>query len=970
MTIRTTLLRAAGAIAALMLAASSAAQTQSGNPASAPAAPAARTATAPIAQASSWEHAGSDIPADPAWATGTLPNGLRYAVRRNAIPAGTIAIRVRMDVGGLMESPAQQGWSHLIEHMVFRGTEHYPDGAAVKIWQRLGANFGSDTNAATSLTATTFQLDLPKSDPASYSQAIGVLAEMMRAATFDPRLLDTERKVVIAERQQRISPLARKVQDAGKATFFAGLTAGKRDIGGTDATLAAASADALKAFYRQWYRPDRAVVVVVGDADPKMLVEGIKAAFGGWQASGPAPAEPDYGAIATPPEPAAVVVDPQAPDGIELAWMHPHDESPMTVARQQAEFATQIGAAIIRQRLASEAQKGRALVNASAGFQKGRHIADQLTVSVVPRPGGWRAALDETFGVLNRLRATPPSAAEIAQQVAIVEEMLRKSVDARQTANSPTLANEFIHDVDIGDVTPTRTFYLDLFKAAEPTLTPDTVGKAIDALLAPDPRMLLLSSTPIEGGQAAAVAALEAARKAAAADVEQLRKVSLDELKTPAVPGKVVSRSTIADLGIERVRFANGVELVFKKTPYEKGTIRLQVEIGHGLYGRPVNDPGLLWSSGALAGAGIGPFTPDELTRLTAGRQIGFGLQQGPDALTLGSRTNQADAGDALKLMLGAVTQMRYADTPLERMKNGFKATYQAYFAAPGSVLQAFGAPYFHGGDQRFRTLPSPQEVDALTLPAFRAFWQRQLRQGPIKVIAVGEIDPDKLIAAVARTFGALPPRQDVKPGAAELAVSARWTGADPVILRHKGDPDQAAVARVYPTTGVLADFPESVALEIAASVIQDRLTNQFREEQGGSYTPFATSTQSDKLPNYGFVLAGAQLSVSRIADFYRTLDRIVADLAANGPTADELSRATTTKLSAWTRAQTDNGYWLGRLDHDLDDPRVLSALRSVKADIEKVDARAVQAAVRHWLAGANAGYDVEALPEQAKPAG
>ncbi|HEU4962180.1 MAG TPA: insulinase family protein [Sphingomonas sp.] len=969
MTIRTTLLRGTGALAPLLLLASAPPQAQTANPAATPVAPAAETATAPIAQASSWEHAGSDIPADPAWVTGTLPNGVRYAVRRNAIPAGTIAIRVRMDVGALMETPAEQGWSHLIEHMVFRGTEHYPDGDAVKIWQRLGASFGSDTNASTTLTATTFKLDLPKSDAASYGQAIGVLADMMRAATFDPKLLDTERKVVIAERQQRVSPLARKVQDAGKATFFAGLTAGKRDIGGTDATLAAASADALRAYYRQWYRPDRAVVVVVGDADPRMLVEGLKTAFGSWQASGPAPAEPDFGAIAKPPQPAAVVVDPQAPDGIELAWMHPHDDSPMTIARQQAEFATQIGAAIIRQRLASEAQKGQALVNASAAFQKGRHIADQLTVSVVPKPGGWRAALDETFGVLNRLRATPPSPAEIAQQVAIAEEMLRKSVDARQTANSPTLANEFTHDVDIGDVTPTRTFYLDLFKAAEPTLTPDTVGKAIDALLAPDPRMLLLSSAPIDGGQAAAVAALEAARKTAAANVEHLRKVSLDELRMPSTPGKVVSRSTIADLGIDRVRFANGVELVFKKTPYEKGTIRLQVEIGHGLHGRPVNDPGLLWSSGALAGAGIGPFTPDELTRLTAGRQIGFGLQQTPDALTLGSRTNPDDAGDALKLMLGAVTGMRYAETPIERMKNGFKATYQAYFAAPGSVLQAFGAPYFHGGDQRFQALPSPQQVDALTLPAFRAFWQQQLGQGPIKIIAVGEIDPDTLIAAVARTFGALPPRPDIKPTAAELAVSAKWTGADPVILRHKGDPDQAAVARVYPTTGVLADFPESVALEIAASVIQDRLTNQFREEQGGSYTPFATSTQSDELPNYGFVLAGAQLSVARIDDFYRTLDGIVADLAANGPTADELSRAVTTKLSAWDRAQTSNAYWLGRLDHDLDDPRVLSALRSVKDVIGKTDEAAVRAAVRHWLAGAGRGYAVEALPQGADAA-
>jgi zinc protease len=647
--------------------------------------------------------------------------------------------------------------------------------------------------------------------------------------------------------------------------------------------------------------------------------------------------------------------------------MHPHDDAPFTLAKQQAQFADIIATRVIAQRLATEAQQGRAIVNAAASYPTARRVADQLTVSIVPKPGEWKAALDETFGVLNRLRETPPSQAEIDQQVAIVEESLRRSVDARQTENSSALADTFIRDVDQHDVTPTRAFYLKLFQAAKASLTPAVVAKAIDRQLAPDPRMILLSSTPIEGGDAAVVAALEKARTVAAASTEALRDVSLDQLKIDQTPGKVVSSNSVADLGIERVTFANGVELVYKQTPYEKGTIRLQVELGHGLHGRPANDPGLLWSSGALAGAGIGPFTPDELTRLTAGRQIGFSLQQSPDALTFGSRTDRQDAGDALKLIVGAITQMRYAQTPLTRMKDGFKASYQAYFAAPATVLQAFGAPYFHGGDTRFEALPSPDTVAGLTLEQFRAFWQEQLAQGPVKVIAVGDLDPDALVADVAKTLGALPPRPDVKPTAAELAVTAKWTGDDPVVLRHKGDPDQAAVARVYPTTGVLKDFPESVALDVAASVIQDRLTAQFRETQGGSYTPFADSTQSTELPDYGFVLAGAQLKLDLIDDFYATLDRIVADLAAKGPGADELARALSTKLAAYRRAQTNNLYWLGRVDDDLDDPRVLAAIRTLPDVIAKTDAAAVQAAVKHWLAGAKGAYDVEALPEGAK---
>ncbi|MGN6375695.1 MAG: M16 family metallopeptidase [Sphingomonas sp.] len=952
-------------LASAMLATSALAQTQVQPTAPTAAAPAQDAGGAAIATTTSWEHQGSDIPADPTWVTGVLPNGLRYAVRQDRIPANTISIRVRMGVGALMEDDDQQGWAHLLEHLVFRGTRDYPDGDAVKIWQRLGASFGKDTNAQTTLTATTFMLDLPRSDQASYAQALDVMAGMMRNATINPQLLATEKKVVLAERQARVTPLRRKVQDADQAIFLTGLKAAKRDVGGTDAALAAATAPELKAFYKSWYRPDDAVVVAVGDADPQMLVAGIRKAFGDWQGEGKAPAEPDYGALKPPPQPAAVVVDPQAPDLIQLGWMHPHDDAPMTIARQQAQFAQFVATAIIRQRLQTAAQGGQAIVNASAGYDATRHVADRFGVTLVPKPGQWQAALDQAFGVLNGLRDTPPSPPEIAQQVASMEEMLRKSVDARQTETAPALANTYIQDVDSGDVTAARPFYLKLFKAAEPSLTPEAVGQEINKLLAPDPRMVLLSSQPVAGGAAAAQAALASARKAAAASTEQLRKVSLDELKIPHASAKVVSRTTVPGLGIERVRFANGVELDYKQTPFEKDAIRLQVKIGHGLYGRQPGDPGLLWSSGALAAAGIGPFTPDELTRLTAGRQVGFGIEQQPDALSMSSRTDQEDIADAMKLMVGALTQMRYSETPLDRLKNQFQATYQAYFSSPGSVLQAFGAPYFHGGDNRFRAVPPPDAVASLTLPQFRSFWQQQLSQGPIRVVAAGDLDPDKLVAAVAKTFGALPTRTDDKPTAAELAVSADWTGDSPVILRHKGDPDQAAVAMVYPTTGILKDVPQSVALDIAASVIQDRLTEGFREKQGGTYTPFADSTQSVELPDYGFVLAGAQLSVERIGDFYTALDGIVADLAAHDPSADELKRAIATKQAAATRALTTNTYWLSRMAGDLDDPKYVDAVRSIQDDIGKVDAAAVQAAVKRWLATPRHAFKVEALPEK-----
>ncbi|WP_335300446.1 insulinase family protein [Sphingomonas adhaesiva] len=106
--------------------------------AAAPAASAATAATVPV-DTSPWLFKGSDIPPDPEWHFGRLPNGLRYAVRRNGVPPGQVAVRVRIDAGSLYETDDQQGYAHLIEHLSFRGSKYVPDGEAKRVWQRFGA---------------------------------------------------------------------------------------------------------------------------------------------------------------------------------------------------------------------------------------------------------------------------------------------------------------------------------------------------------------------------------------------------------------------------------------------------------------------------------------------------------------------------------------------------------------------------------------------------------------------------------------------------------------------------------------------------------------------------------------------------------------------------------------------------------------------------------------------------------------
>ena len=101
-----------------------------------------------------WIYHGTDIPRDKDWIFGQLPNGLRYATRHNGAPPGQVSIRVRIDAGSLYERPSERGFAHLIEHLTFRESKYLKFGEAIPHFERLGASFGTDTNAQTTPTQT------------------------------------------------------------------------------------------------------------------------------------------------------------------------------------------------------------------------------------------------------------------------------------------------------------------------------------------------------------------------------------------------------------------------------------------------------------------------------------------------------------------------------------------------------------------------------------------------------------------------------------------------------------------------------------------------------------------------------------------------------------------------------------------------------------------------------------------------
>src|SRR5881392_2932342 len=152
---------------------------------------AARQAAAPALQ--------ERIPFDAAVRTGTLPNGLKYYVRRNTRPASRVVLRLAVQTGSLDEADDQQGLAHVLEHMASNGSEHFKPGELISYFESTGARLGPHLNAQTGFEDTIYMLDLPTDKPAIVEKGLTAFADFAGGLTLDPTEIDKERGVVIEE---------------------------------------------------------------------------------------------------------------------------------------------------------------------------------------------------------------------------------------------------------------------------------------------------------------------------------------------------------------------------------------------------------------------------------------------------------------------------------------------------------------------------------------------------------------------------------------------------------------------------------------------------------------------------------------------------------------------------------------------------------------------------------------------------
>jgi len=930
--------------------------------ASRPAARAAAPGAAPAA---------AELAPDPAAHYGTLPNGLRYVVRANAEPKGRASLRLVVLAGSFMETESQRGLAHFLEHMAFNGSTHYPAGTLINFFQRMGMNFGGDTNAYTSFDHTVYMLELPDTRPATLAEGFHVLGDYAGGLLLQEKEIDAERGIILSEKRTRDS-VEYRASLAEYQFVLAGTRVASRFPIGEEAVIAHAPRGEFVDFYNTWYRPERMAVVAVGDFDAAEVERQIAAAFPALAARAPAREAPALGAVPAADglrvkfhfEPEAAVTT------VSLASVTPYAHEPDTAAKRLAELPRSLAIAMLNRRLAVLAQQESApFISAQAVAGESFDFFRQAGIDVKCQPAQWPAALAAVEQELRRALWHGFQPAELREAAANFQQVLEQSVRTAPTRRSPEVATDIIGSIVNRSVFTSPAADQALFLPALARVTPeDCVAALREAWSASGRSLFVAGNARIDGDTSAALQAAYAASRAVTVTAPAEKAEAKFAYTDFGPAGRVAKRTHVADLDITQVEFANGVRLNLKPTAFEANRIHLGLRVGTGQLTEPRDQPGLAALAQAIfLPGGLGKHSADELQQILAGRTVSTSFSAGSDAFQLGAATDREDLRLQCQLLAAYLTDPGYRPEALRQAEKGIEEFYNSLDHSVEGPLHREVPRLLASGDPRFG-LPAREAMLGRTAAEVRAWLNPQLAQGPLEVALVGDFDLEAAIDAVAATLGALPARaprpaltaeRQVKFPAAAIARDYRVETKIP----------KGVLALYWPTTDA-ADIHVVRRLQLLASIFADRLRVKVREEIGGAYSPDAVSVPSDTYTGYGYLRADLTVEPAQAGKIAAVVQDLAADLCEHGVTEEELERAKQPILTMLRESVRTNGYWLGAvLARAQEKPIVLDWCRTRLADNEGISKAELDALAKQYLGAARRGSFVSLPEEKAGPA-
>lgn len=206
---------------------------------------------------------------------GKLANGLTYYIYNDGSATGEAQYYLYQNVGAILENDEEMGLAHVLEHLAFNTTDHFPNG----VMNFLRSNNLNDFEAFTGVDDTRYVVhNVPTNDAKLNENMLWVLRDWCHGVKMTPKDIEKERGIILEEWRHR-SGVDRRLTDAIAPVVYNHAGYATHNVIGSQKILETFQQKQVKQFYDKWYRPNMQFIAVIGDVDVDQMEKDIQTVF-------------------------------------------------------------------------------------------------------------------------------------------------------------------------------------------------------------------------------------------------------------------------------------------------------------------------------------------------------------------------------------------------------------------------------------------------------------------------------------------------------------------------------------------------------------------------------------------------------------------------------------------------------------------------------------------------------------------
>jgi zinc protease len=907
------------------------------------------------------------MPVDPQVKIGKLANGLTYYIRQNKRPENRVELRLVINVGSISEDDDQLGLAHMTEHMAFNGTTNFKKNDIVSFLQDIGVGFGNDLNAYTSFDETVYMLPIPTDKPENLEKGFRVLEDWAHNVTYLNDDIDNERAIILEE-----SRLGKGAEDRMFKKILPGLFEGSKYANrlpiGKDSIIKNFKHDAIKRFYKDWYRPDLMAVIVVGDIEPAKAEEMVKKHFSTLtMPANPRPREYSAGPTYTSTK-AVTATDKEATTYL-VAIQYPSfkQEVVNTVGQYRKFLVSQIYTTMFNQRLQELVQKQNPPFNyASVEFDSYARGYSSFSAGAYSGTGDPKKALEALVEEIERVKRFGFTAAEMERTKKTMLANYERSWNNRDKTESDNFVDEYIQHFLDQEPIPGIDKEFTWAKEMLPGISIEEVN-AVSNKFKDEKNRFVFMAGPEAGANASLpddkelLAAIDAKEKANVTPYEE-KAVAATLLSKEPKAGKVVSKSSNAVLGTTELKLSNGITVTLKPTTFKNDQILMGATRPGGKNNYGIADKfNAEYAVPVVTAMGVGEFSPVDLRKVLAGKTATVAPSFGGISEGMRGNSSVKDLETLFQLTYLYFTAPR-KDTALFR---SFIQRNKSQYAAIGANPQAafFDTLYktlFNNNPLAPVAVPNSAYFDKVDIDRALAIYKERFSDASgMNFVFTGSFKEEEITPLIEKYIASLP------------ATNKKFSFVDnkvrPVtgkksITVNKGKEQKSMIMALY--SGELP-YSEDLDLKTQAlsEVLNIRIIEELREKIQGIYGG-GTFAGMEKYPyaNYSFAVQ-LPCGPEKVDTLLKAVKKEFNDIVQNGPDTSYLNKVKRQWIEQYRTNIKENGTWLNQLlEYKLQggDP---DRFVNYEKYVEKLTPKDIQQAAKLILAGKNEFVAVQ-MPE------